>query len=204
MSDKKPGSYEEVVELSLELLEMSNMSSVNIVGSQLLKTASARLSWLAENFLKKKSIQGVKMSRMSKDEYYLSIAEVVSLRSTCLRRHYGVVIVNNDEIVSTGYNGNPRGMMNCCDIGICSKEDLNHNSSPDSYNICKSVHAEMNALMSAKRSDMIGAKLYIAGFDCGEHRWLSDPRPCPVCMRMIQNAGIKHVVNASGEVECTS
>ena len=144
------------------------------------------------------------MSRMSKDEYYLSIAEVVSLRSTCLRRHYGVVIVNNDEIVSTGYNGNPRGMMNCCDTGICSKEDLNHNSSPDSYNICKSVHAEMNALMSAKRSEMIGAKLYIAGFDCEEHRWLSDPRPCPVCMRMIQNAGIKHVVNASGEVECTS
>lgn len=143
-------------------------------------------------------------SRPTKDEYYLGIAEAVMRRSTCLRRKYGVVIVNNDEIVATGYNGNPRSLDNCIDIGFCSKEDCNHNSSPDSYNICKSVHAEQNALISARRVDMIGATLYIAGFDVQERMFLTNPTPCPICMRMIQNAGIKRVVNAAGDVQCMS
>lgn len=144
------------------------------------------------------------VKRPSKDEYYLGIADAVSKRSTCLRRHYGVVIVNNDEIISTGYNGNPRGFENCIDNGFCSKFDQSHNSSPDSYNICKSVHAEQNALISAKRSDMIGATLYISGYDVDEHMWLTNPTPCPICLRMIQNAGIVRVVNARGEVQCSS
>lgn len=143
-------------------------------------------------------------TRMGKDEYYVNIAHAVSERSTCLRRHYGVVIVNNDEIISTGYNGNPRGMKNCCEIGVCSKEDVNHNSSPDSYNICRSVHAEMNALISARRSDMIGATLYIYGFDVDERLALDNPIPCPICLRMIQNAGIARIVNRQGDVECMS
>lgn len=143
-------------------------------------------------------------TRMGKDEYYVNIAHAVSERSTCLRRHYGVVIVNNDEIIATGYNGNPRGMKNCCEIGVCSKEDVNHNSSPDSYNICRSVHAEMNALISARRSDMIGATLYIYGFDVDERLALDDPVPCPICLRMIQNAGIARIVNRQGDVECMS
>ena len=143
------------------------------------------------------------MVRPCKDEYYLNIAHAVSERSTCLRRHYGVVIVNNDEIIATGYNGNPRGMKNCCEIGVCSKEDISHNSSPDSYNICRSVHAEMNALMSARRSEMIGATLYISGYDVDEHMILSNPVPCPICLRMIQNAGIARVVNRQGDVQCT-
>lgn len=143
-------------------------------------------------------------TRLGKDEYYVNIAHAVSERSTCLRRHYGVVIVNNDEIIATGYNGNPRGMKNCCEIGVCSKEDVNHNSSPDSYNICRSVHAEMNALISARRSDMIGATLYIYGFDVDEQLALDNPVPCPICLRMIQNAGITSIVNMQGDVECMS
>ena len=141
-------------------------------------------------------------ARLGKDEYYVNIAHAVSERSTCLRRHYGVVIVNNDEIIATGYNGNPRGMKNCCEIGVCSKEDVNHNSSPDSYNICRSVHAEMNALISASRSDTIGATLYIYGFDVDEQLALDNPVPCPICLRMIQNAGISRIVNRQGDVEC--
>lgn len=143
-------------------------------------------------------------TRLGKDEYYVNIAHAVSERSTCLRRHYGVVIVNNDEIIATGYNGNPRGMKNCCEIGVCSKEDVNHNSSPDSYNICRSVHAEMNALISASRSDTIGATLYIYGFDVDEQLALDNPVPCPICLRMIQNAGIARIVNMQGDVECMS
>lgn len=143
-------------------------------------------------------------TRLGKDEYYVNIAHAVSERSTCLRRHYGVVIVNNDEIIATGYNGNPRGMKNCCEIGVCSKEDVNHNSSPDSYNICRSVHAEMNALISARRSDMIGATMYIYGFDVDEQLALDNPVPCPICLRMIQNAGIARIVNRQGDVECMS
>ena len=141
-------------------------------------------------------------ARPCKDEYYLNIAQAVSERSTCIRRHYGVVIVNNDEIIATGYNGNPRGMKNCCDIGACSKKDGHHNSSPDSYNVCRSVHAEMNALMSARRSEMIGATLYISGFDVDEQAVLDDPVPCPICLRMIQNSGIARVVNKRGDVGC--
>lgn len=143
-------------------------------------------------------------TRLGKDEYYVNIAHAVSERSTCLRRHYGVVIVNNDEIIATGYNGNPRGMKNCCEIGVCSKEDVNHNSSPDSYNICRSVHAEMNALISASRSDTIGATLYIYGFDVDEQVALDNPVPCPICLRMIQNAGITRIVNMQGDAECMS
>jgi dCMP deaminase len=140
--------------------------------------------------------------RPCKDKYYLDIAQAVSERSTCIRRHYGIVIVNNDEIIATGYNGNPRGMKNCCEIGVCSKEDVSHNSSPDSYNVCRSVHAEMNALMSARRSEMIGATLYIYGFDVDKQLVLDDPVPCPICLRMIQNSGIARIVNGRGDVRC--
>ena len=92
--------------------------------------------------------------RPSKHQYYIGIAAAVSARSTCLRRHYGCVIVKNDEIIATGYNGNPRGMVDCVTTGVCTKEDKSHNSSPDSYEQCKAVHAEMNALLSAPRSEL--------------------------------------------------
>ena len=102
-----------------------------------------------------------KSNRMSKTEYYLAIALAVSKRSTCLKRRYGAVIVNNDEIISTGYNGNPRGEENCCDRGTCQRMNLPSNSG--NYNDCFSVHAEQNAMISARRKDMLGASIYLAG-----------------------------------------
>lgn len=134
----------------------------------------------------------MKLARPSKHDYYIGVAEAVSRRSTCLRRHYGCVIVYNDEIISTGYNGNPRGETNCVDIGVCHREGMPHNSSPDSYNMCRSVHAEMNAIISACRAEMIGADLYLYGYDVEAAADIPADElfPCPICLRMIQNAGI--------------
>ena len=118
----------------------------------------------------KKSLDENNVNRMSKTEYYLAIALVVSKRSTCLKRRYGAVIVNNDEIISTGYNGNPRGDENCCDRGNCKRMDLPSNSG--NYNDCFSVHAEQNAMISASRNEMLGSTIYLAGekYDDGRRR----------------------------------
>ena len=126
--------------------------------------------------------------RIDKDTYYLNIAQAVSKRSTCLRRQYGAVIVKNDEIIATGYNGAPRGEPNCCDTRDCKRTGHKHNDGD--YSSCKSVHAEMNAIISAARRDMIGATLYLAGF---QDEKPIDSSPCTVCERMIQNAGIIRV-----------
>lgn len=128
------------------------------------------------------------MNRPDKDHYYLSIAQAVAKRSTCLRRQYGAVIVKNDEIIATGYNGAPRGEPNCCDIGQCKR--IGHAHNDGDYADCHSVHAEMNAIISAARSEMIGATLYLSGFQDGKP---INSEPCPVCMRMIKNAGISYV-----------
>lgn len=140
------------------------------------------------------------MKRISKDEYYLGIALAVSRRSTCLKRHYGCVIVKNDEIIATGYNGSPRGEANCCDIGICQRMNKPHNSGD--YSDCHSVHAEQNAMLSASRKEMIGATMYLAGEDMTESNLdnndnteIVDAIPCPICERMIKNAGIISVKN---------
>lgn len=139
------------------------------------------------------------MPRPIKDNYYLHIAQTVSERSTCLKRHYGCVIVNNDEIIATGYNGNPRGEKNCCDSGVCNRLNKPHNSGD--YSDCHSVHAEQNAMLSAARKDMIGATMYIAGFeailDDACMREIYPCEPCPICERMIRNAGISRVVTTS-------
>ena len=127
--------------------------------------------------------------RPTHNEYYLGIAAAVSRRSTCLRRQYGAVIVNNDEIIATGYNGAPRGCENCCDIGKCNREGHEHNDG--NYGNCRSVHAEMNAIISASRREMIGSTLYLAGF---ENRQAIAAEPCPICARLIINAGIAKVV----------
>ena len=129
--------------------------------------------------------------RISKVEYYLNIARAVAKRSTCLRRQYGAVIVKNDEIISTGYNGSHRGADNCCDVGVCWREA---HGSPhgQQYEKCVAVHAEQNAIISAARSDMIGSTLYLAGFE-GEKEILGEP--CLICYKMIANAGIARVVN---------
>lgn len=142
------------------------------------------------------------MSRPDKDTYYLDIALAVSKRSTCLRRHYGCVIVKDDVIVATGYNGSPRGCDNCCDIGTCQREDSERYSG---YEKCPAVHAEQNALLSVDRVHSQGATMYLAceGFNMGDWGfWEEDvnPKPCNLCQRMIQNAGIAKVINRKGIV----
>lgn len=132
------------------------------------------------------------------DNYYLNIALAVSKRSTCLRRQYGAVIVNNDEIIATGYNGSPRGEINCCDKGTCMRIQNNVPHNSGDYSDCNSVHAEQNAMLSASRREMIGATLYLWG---GENGTLVDVEPCPICRRLIKNAGISKVVTMKGEIK---
>lgn len=139
--------------------------------------------------------------RVNKDEYYLNIAREVSSRSTCVKRQYGCVIVNNDEIIATGYNGAPRGEMNCSDVGYCTRMNVRHNSGD--YSDCHAVHAEQNALISAARRDMINGILYLYGsdFNLGDKYEIDNPEPCPICLRMIKNSGITKIVTKSKVME---
>ena len=146
--------------------------------------------------------------RPDKDTYYLDIAIAVSKRSTCLRRHYGCVIVKDDVIVATGYNGSPRGCDNCCDIGKCNREDSERYKG---YENCPAVHAEQNALLSVDRAHSQGATLYLAceesienapdvfRYMFGEWREDANPKPCNLCAKMIKNAGIMRVVTRKGD-----
>ena len=131
--------------------------------------------------------------RTSKENYYLDIADAVLERSTCLRRKYGAIIVRSDEIISTGYNGAPRGRKNCSDLGICARESLNIPSG-ERYELCRSVHAEANAIISASRRDMIGSTLYLVGRDAKTNELLPDANSCSMCKRLIINAGIDKIV----------
>ena len=133
------------------------------------------------------------MERISKENYYLDIAETVLERATCLRRVYGAIIVKNDEIISTGYNGAPRGRVNCTALGYCNREQLNIPSG-QRYELCRSVHAEANAIISAARRDMIGGTLYLVGRDAKTGALLGDATSCAMCRRQVINAGISKVV----------
>ena len=152
-------------------------------------------------------------TRITKDKYYLDIALALSKRGTCLKRHYGCVIVNDDIIVATGYNGSPRGEENCCDRGSCKRADAQRYTC---YEQCDSVHAEQNALMAASHQQLKNATLYLAceeyGLDYEKSAlWEEDifdfhedknPVPCPICRRMLKNSGITRVVNSRGDVQC--
>lgn len=133
------------------------------------------------------------MERRDKINYYLDIAETVLERGTCLRRNYGAIIVKNDSIVSTGYNGAPRGCRNCSDMGSCRREEL-HVPSGQRYELCRSVHAEQNAIIAAKREEMLGATLYLAGRDARTQELIATCTPCALCRRFIINAGIERVI----------
>ena len=137
------------------------------------------------------------MNRTDKINYYLDIAETVSRRSTCLRRRYGSIIVLNDEIIATGYNGAPRGRANCIDIGKCLRDEM-HIPSGQRYELCRSVHAEANAIISAARKDCIGATLYLAGVDAKTGELLKDTTSCSMCRRHIINSGIERVIARTG------
>ena len=131
--------------------------------------------------------------RVDKNNYYLDIAETVIERGTCLRRNFGAIIVKNDEIVSTGYTGAPRGRENCCSIGVCIREKL---AIPrgERYELCRSVHAEANCIISAPRREMIGATLYLVGKDHKTGELVENTSSCSMCKRLIINAGIEKVV----------
>lgn len=130
---------------------------------------------------------------------YIKVAEVISKSSTCLRRQYGAVIVKDDEIVSTGYNGAPRKEPNCTDLKYCLREVKNIPHG-ERYELCRSVHAEMNAIISAGRKLCIGADLYLYGYDIKDQRSLV-AAPCMMCRRFIVQAGIKRIItlNDSGD-----
>ena len=131
--------------------------------------------------------------RKDKENYYLDIADTVLIRSTCLRRKYGAIIVRNDEIIATGYNGAPRGRKNCPDIGKCLRASLDVPQG-ERYELCRSVHAEANAIISAARREMIGATLYLSGRFADTNKLLSDTTSCTMCRRLIINSGIVRIV----------
>ncbi|MFL0250495.1 deoxycytidylate deaminase [Clostridium neuense] len=133
------------------------------------------------------------MERRDKNNYYLDIAETVLERGTCLRRNYGAIIVKNDEIISSGYSGSPRGRKNCSDIGMCIRKKLNVPRGTH-YELCRSVHSEANAIISASRKDMIGSVLYLVGKDADSKTLVENAAPCSMCKRMIINSGISKVI----------
>ncbi len=133
------------------------------------------------------------MTRIDKQNYYLDIAETVIERGTCLRRNFGAIIVKNDQIVSTGYVGAPRGRKNCCDLGYCTRAARNIPRG-ERYELCRSVHAEANAIIHASRDRMLGSVLYLVGKDASTGEYVENANACAMCKRMIINAGIEKVI----------
>jgi dCMP deaminase len=142
------------------------------------------------------------MERIDKTNYYLDMAEVALERGTCLRRNFGAIIVKNDEIISTGYTGAPRGRKNCCDLNYCLREKLNV-ARGERYELCRSVHAEQNAIISASRDKMIDADLYLVGKDHKTGAYVEGAAPCMLCKRFVINAGIKRVIARENKEEFT-
>lgn len=132
------------------------------------------------------------MERRDKVNYYLDLAEMVSQRCTCLRKRYGAVIVKNDEVISTGYVGAPRGRKNCTDMGVCIREKMKIPRG-ERYELCRSVHAEANAIISASRNNMIDADLFLVGIELGTGDYVENANSCSMCKRLIINAGIAKV-----------
>lgn len=135
--------------------------------------------------------------RVSKIDTYLNCAEVFAYRSTCLKRKYGAVIVKDDIVISTGYNGSPRGFDNCCDLGTCPRIDRNMHQG-EGYGICRAIHAEANALLNCSRQQTIGADLYLVGINPNDNS-IHEAKPCPLCARTIIQAGINNVYIRTGE-----
>ncbi len=120
------------------------------------------------------------------------MAEVALERSTCIRRNFGAVLVANDEIIATGYNGAPRGRKNCCEMKECIREKLKVPRG-ERYELCRSLHAEQNAIISTERSKMLGATLYLCGKNYDDGSYIENSNPCSMCKRTIINAGIKDI-----------
>lgn len=133
------------------------------------------------------------MERVSKINYYLDIAESVLKRGTCTRKNYGCIIVKNDEIISTGYTGAPRGRKNCIDLGYCTKKKFFPDVRHGGYDACRSVHAEQNAMLSASRKDMIDSSMFLVGIRQDTGSYEEGASPCQICRKLIINSGIKYV-----------
>lgn len=143
------------------------------------------------------------MDRIDKNNYYLDIAETVLERGTCLRRNFGAIIVNRDQIISTGYVGAPRGRQNCIDLGHCIRETMNIPRG-ERYELCRSVHAEANAIIHAARNDMIGATMYLVGKNAKTGEYIENANSCAMCKRMIINSGISKVIIRNSKTEFTA
>lgn len=137
--------------------------------------------------------------RISKINTYLNVAETFSYRSTCIKRKYGAVVVKDDSVISTGYNGSPRGFDNCCDIGNCPRKELGMHQG-EGYGICRAIHAEQNALLGCERYETMDADLYLAGVNPDDNT-VHRAKPCPLCARLIIQAGIKNVIMRIGDRE---
>ena len=140
------------------------------------------------------------MERISKINYYLDIAETVASRSTCLRKKYGAIIVKNDVIIATGYCGSPRGRENCCDLGSCIREDLKIPRG-ERYELCRSVHAEANAIIAAPREQMLGAIMYEVCISPIDNSIISPIDSCQMCKKLIINAGILRFICRDSKTE---
>ena len=140
------------------------------------------------------------MKRRDKINYYLDIAQAILERGTCLRRNFGAIIVKNDQIISTGYVGAPRGRANCSDLGYCTREKLKVPRG-ERYELCRSVHAEANAIISAPRTETIGASLYLVGKEALTGELIENANPCAMCKRLIINAGIRTVIVRTSDME---
>ncbi len=144
-------------------------------------------------------IQPTGNKRISKINTYLNVAEVFAYRSTCIKRKYGAVIVKNDVVISTGYNGSPRGYENCCDVGECPRMKLEMHQG-EGYDICRAIHAEQNALLNCSREQTMGADIYLTGIN-PEDNTVHPAKPCPLCARFLLQAGIKNVIMRVGDRE---
>lgn len=133
------------------------------------------------------------MQRTDKTNYYLDIAETVLKRGSCIRRNFGAVIVNNDQIISSGYTGAPRGRKNCMDLNCCIRQKFGIPRG-ERYEMCRSVHAEANAIIHASREKMLGATLYLVGKEMDNHNYVEKASPCSMCKRLIINSGIEQII----------
>jgi dCMP deaminase len=140
------------------------------------------------------------MERIDKHNYYLDICETVLERGTCLRRNFASIIVKHDEIIATGYTGAPRGRKNCSDLNYCRREELNVPRGTR-YELCRSVHAEQNAIISARRQDMLNATMYLVGKEQNSGEYVHNASPCSLCKRFIINSGIEEVIVRDSKTE---
>ena len=153
-------------------------------------------SFLAKNKVEENTPMNNENSRIPFPFYYLGIAEAVSKRSTCLSKRYGAVVVKDNVVRSTGFNGAPKGRKNCTDIGYCPRLANNVKRGTDYSTSCRSVHGEMNAIINASPEELKDATLYLYGYDRAKNEMVKDANCCPICKRLIINAGIKDVVVA--------